>query len=92
MKPVVKWILGILVAVVLIGVFSATLIARIFLPGRGYGMMGYGWQAPMMYGGYSMMGFGVVFSGLIQLGLLVLIILGIIWLWGAIKRRDQKGN
>jgi hypothetical protein len=92
MKPIVKWILGILTVVVLIGMFSASLIARFFLPGRGYGMMGYGWQGPMMYGGYSMMGFGTFFPGLVQLGLLVLIILGSVWLWGAIKRRDQKGD
>jgi predicted house-cleaning NTP pyrophosphatase (Maf/HAM1 superfamily) len=42
---------------------------------------GYGWHMPMMYGGFGMMGFGMMlFMWLISLASLVLIGLGIAWL------------
>ncbi len=85
-----KWIVGILLGLVILGGLAMPLLARFFYPGGGYGMMGYGWGMPMMYGGYPMMGFGYVFSGLIQLGLLILVVLAIVWLWGEIKKQGTK--
>lgn len=73
--------------------------------GTGYGMMNGDWpQMPMhngfgfggggmmsMMGGGFGMGFGL-FSGLIQLGVLVLIVLAIIWLYNAIKNQNTSRN
>jgi hypothetical protein len=56
----------------------------------GYG--GYGGWMPMMGGGYGMMGSGTLLSGLIQLGVLALIVLAIIWMVRAISRQGQQGN
>ena len=91
MKPAWKWTIGIVLALLVLGGFAAPFVMQFFYPVRGYGMMGYGWQMPMMYGGYPMMGFGL-FSGLIQLGLLILIILGIVWLWGAISKQNRNSG
>ncbi len=91
MKPVWKWILGILLALFVIGWFAAPFLMGFFLPYGGYGMMGYGWHMPMHngfgFGGHMMGGFGL-FSGLIQLGVLVLIVLAIIWLYNAIRNQS----
>jgi hypothetical protein len=90
MKPVWKWIIGIGLAVVVIGLLAMPFILHPFLPLGGYGMMpgrGFAGHMPMHYGfgyGWSPMmggfGFGMLLSGLIQLGVLALIVLGIIWL------------
>ncbi len=103
MKNIWKWILGILAAVLVIGLIAMPFIAHSFFPYNGYGMMGrgfgYNWgRMPMhggygygswpMMGGYGMMGGGFFFSGLIQFGLLVLIVLGIIWLVRALQRQN----
>ena len=66
----------------------------------GYGMMsgrGPAWRMPMHYGyggGWSPMmggGFGgMLLSGLIQLGVLILIVLGIIWMVRNIGKQTQK--
>ena len=71
-------------------------------PGASAGVSGYnpGWGMPMyngfgygmMGGGYGFLGFGMLFSGLIQLGVLVLIVLGIIWLYREVKKQDQHSN
>ena len=88
MKPVWKWLIGIAVALFVIGTFAMPLFMHSFY---GYGMMsGYGptWGMPM-YGGFGFMGFGGLLSVLIQLGVLVLIVLGIIWLVGELKKQNQ---
>ncbi len=81
MKSVWKWVLGIGAALLVL--FLLQLGWWMFMPfGRYGGMMGYGgypmmggWHMPMMYGGSF--GLGMIFTGLVQLGLLVLIGLGI---------------
>jgi len=99
MKPVWKWILGILAVVLVVGLFAAPYFMHFFLPYGGYGMS-YGGHMPMHngfgFGGYPMMGgFGMgfgLFSGLIQLGVLALIVLTIIWLYNAIKNQNASKN
>ena len=105
MKSIWKWILGILAVVIVLGMLGvAPLLWHQFLPYNeygGYGMMSGGWgggrmpmhggfdgYAPMMYGGFGL-GFGGLFGGLIQLGILALIVLGIIWLVRAIARQRE---
>jgi hypothetical protein len=80
MNNIWKWAIGIASAILLI--LIPLFAGMIFLPNGGYRMMSYGdgWHMPMMYGGYGMMGFGMLFMWLISLGLLVLIGLGIAWL------------
>ena len=92
MKTSWKWFLGILAALVVIATIVIPFVVSRLYHFGGYGMMGYGWYMPMMAGGYPMMGFGMLFSALFQLGLLILIVLGIIWLVRAIGRQDQKGS
>ena len=101
MKPVWKWIIGVVVILLVLSSVAAPLFMHLFW---GYGMMsgygyGSGWSMPMMGGfafGPSMMsggfGSGWLFSGLIQLGVLTLIVLGIIWLVRELKRQDQHSN
>ena len=92
MEKTWKWIVGILLGLLVLSAFGMPLAYQLFYPARGYGMMGYGWHMPMMYGGFPAMGFGLLFAGLIPLGLLILIILGIVWLWGAIAKQHEKTN
>lgn len=101
MKPVWKWILGILAALLVIGLFAGPFIMRLFFPYSGYAMMNGGWGRMPMHNGFGfggspmMGGFGMsfgLFSGLIQLGVLALIVLGIIWLYKAIKNQDAPKN
>jgi hypothetical protein len=103
MKPVWKWIIGIAVTLLVIGSFATPFIMHSFF---GYGMMsGYSssWGMPMhngfgygpstmMGGGFGFMGFGMLFSALIQLGVLTLIVLGIIWLVRELNKQNQHGS
>ena len=81
MKNTWKWTFGIALAFIVLLIVSFAW--RLFLPYGGYGMMGYGygWHMPMMYGGYGMMGFGMLVMWLILLGVLILIGLGITWVY-----------
>jgi hypothetical protein len=84
MSKTTKWVIGIVVAIVILMPFLWQLV----FPGTygGYGMMGrggygYGMHMPMMgygYGGFGL--FGMLFMWLIPLGILALIALGIAWL------------
>jgi hypothetical protein len=101
MKPIWKWIIGIVIGVVVLGFFVMPLFIRSFY---GYGMMsGWGstWGMPMhggfgyspwtmMGGGYGFMGTGMIFPALIQLGVLILIVLGIIWLVRELRKQNQQ--
>ena len=79
MKPNFKWIIG--SALTLIVLFSSLFMWRVFMPYPAYGMMrGYGYRMPMMYYGFGMMPFGMLFMWLIPVSLLILILLGIVWL------------
>ena len=79
MKLSPKWIIG--VALVLIVLLAIPFIWWVFMPLGGYGMMrGYGYGMPMMYYGFGMMPFAMLFMWLILLGSLILIVLGIVWL------------
>jgi hypothetical protein len=79
MKLNIKWLIGIVL--VLMVLFSVPFVWQLFMPYGGYGMMrGYGYGMPMMYYGFGMMPFGMLFMFLIPLGLLTLIVLGIVWL------------
>lgn len=83
MSNTAKWVIGSVVAVIVLG-FVAPFLWQLIFPGAytGYGMMdrgyGYGMHSPMM--GWGFMPFGMVFLWLIPLGILILIILGIAWL------------
>ena len=86
MSNTVKWIIGSVIAILLLQ-FVAPFIWQLIFPNAysSYGMMGgrgygYGMHMPMM--GYSSgFGFfGMLFMWLIPLGLLALIVLGITWL------------
>jgi len=87
MSKTAKWVIGIVVAIIVLGFFVPFLWQLIF-PGAysGYGMMGrggygYGMHMPMMGYGYGGFGFfGMLFMWLIPVSLLVLIVLGIAWL------------
>lgn len=85
-----KWIVGIAVGLVALKAVFLAYFFGFVAPTGGYGMMGRRWGMPMMWGPYPMMGFGGILGGLIQLGLLGLIVLGIVWLWGAIARQNRK--
>jgi hypothetical protein len=99
-----KWILGILALLLILGGVGMPLMMGPFYGFGGYGMMsnggwgrmpmhqGYGGWSPMMGGGYGWMGVGLLLSGLIQLGLLVLIVLGIIWMVRMLNRQDRLGK
>jgi hypothetical protein len=92
MKNTWKWIIGILlgliVLAILVGVGFAFRMHSVAGGMRGwrgsddgfrqgYGMMPFGG----MHRGFGMMGFGGgIFGGLVQLGVLALIVLGIVWL------------
>ncbi len=102
MKPVWEWLLGILAAPVVLSVLATPLMMAQFYTFGGYGMMsgrGPAWRMPMHYGyggswspmmgGFGWMGGGLLFSGLIQLGVLILIVLGIIWMVRALVKQNQ---
>lgn len=80
-----KWLLGVGIILGLIVLFALPFVWQTLFHSQGFGMMGYG-RTHMMYGnGFSPMhggigfgmGFGMLFMGLIPLGLIVLIGLGI---------------
>jgi len=94
MKKVWKWIIGIVIGLVVLAVLAGAGFAfRMHNAvgglrglrgwddgvGRGFGMMPFG---GMHRGGFGMMsgGPGMFFGGLLQIGFLVLLVLGIIWL------------
>jgi hypothetical protein len=82
MKNTWKWTFGIALAFIVLLIVSFAW--RLFLPYGGYGMMGYGygWHMPMMYEGFGVMSFGMMLIiWLILLGLLILIGLGITWVY-----------
>ncbi len=86
MSKTAKWVIGIVVAIVVLQ-FLMPFFWQLIPPGAytGHGMMGrgygYGMHMPMMgysYGGFGF--FGMLFMWLIPLGILTLIVLGIAWL------------
>jgi len=93
MSKTAKWVIGIIIALVVLQ-FTVPFVWRFAFPavnGYGYGMpmmrsygFGYGMHAPMM-GGLGF--FGGIFMWLIPLGLLILIVLGIAYLW---KKLTEK--
>ena len=99
MSKTTKWIIGIVVALVVLQ-FAVPFVWHLIYPAAnayGYGMpmMRGGGYSPMMggnafgFGMHSMVGFGFggFFMWLFPLGLLVLIVLGIVYLW---KRINEK--
>jgi len=79
MKLNSKWIIGSVFTLIVL--FSSPFVWRVMVPYAGYGMMGgYGYRMPMMYSGFGMMPFGMLFMWLIPVSLLILIVLGIVWL------------
>ena len=85
MSTTAKWVIGILVAIIVLQ-FVGPFIWQLIFPGAytGYGMMGrgygYGMHMPMMGYGSGFGIFGMLFVWLIPLGILALIALGIAWL------------
>ena len=86
MSKTVKWILGIVIALVVLQ-FAMPFVWQLVFPNAyaGYGMpmmgRGYGMHGPMMGGGGFGFGFfGMLLMWLIPLGTLALIVLGIVWL------------
>jgi hypothetical protein len=96
MSKTTKWIIGIVVVLVLLQFAMPFLWQLLYPVTGGYGMMGNGYGMPMMRGGGGGMmggfghmgfGFGGIFMWLLPLGLLVLIALGIAYLW---KKLNEK--
>ena len=82
MSKTAKWIIGIVVALVVLQ-FAMPFVWQLIFPGAyaGYGMMGRGYGSGYMpMRSYGMMPLGMFFMGLIPLGILALIVLGIAWL------------
>ena len=70
-----KWMWALGIALVFIILFVPPSLLRSLFTYEGYGMMGYGWHMPIMYGG------GMMFlAWLILVSLLILSVLGITWL------------
>ncbi len=103
MSKTTKWIIGIVVAVVILQ-FAMPFVWHLIYPATGaygYGMPmmrggGFG-RSPMMGNGFgfgmnSMMGFGFggFFMWLFPLGLLALIVLGIVYLWKKINEKPAE--
>ncbi len=99
MSKTAKWIIGIVVALVILQ-FAMPFIWQLVFPvtnAYGYGMpmmRGYGYGYGMM-GGYGMhMGgfgfFGGLFMWLLPLGTLILIALGIAYLWKKLTEKPQQ--
>ena len=101
MSKTTKWIIGIVAALIVLQ-FAMPLVWQLIYPASyGYGMMrggGFGSRMPMMggnnfgYGMHSMMGFG--FGGflmwLLPMGLLILVALGIVYLWKKINEKPAN--
>ena len=83
MSKTAKWIIGIVIALLVLQ-FAMPFLWQLIFPNAdaGYGMMGrgydYGMHMPMM--GFGVMPFGMLLMWLIPLGTLALIGLGIAWL------------
>ena len=83
MSKTAKWIIGIVIALLILQ-FAMPFLWQLIFPNAytGYGMMGrgygYGMHMPMM--GFGWMPFGMLFMWLIPLGILTLIVLEIAWL------------
>jgi len=97
MSKTTKWIIGIIVVLVVLQ-FAMPFVGRFLYPSYGYGMMGGGYgmmnggmmRGGGMMGGFGHMGFsplGGIFMWLLPAGLLVLIALGIAYLW---KKLNEK--
>jgi hypothetical protein len=92
MKTTWKWFIGILIALLVLQTAIPFVWQWVFpsaggygfgmpmIPGAGAGMRGHGMFMPMM-------GFGGLFTWLIQVGLMILIALGIAFLW---KKLTEK--
>ena len=93
MSKTTKWIIGILVALVILQ-FAMPFVWQFLYSARfGYGMMGGAYGMPMM-GGYGMhLGgfgfFGSLLMWLLPLGTLILIALGIAYLWKKLTEKPQ---
>jgi hypothetical protein len=92
MSKTAKWIVGSLVAIIVLQL-AAPFLWQLIFPGIfPYGMMrgyGYGVHMPMMGYGFGFGFFGMLFMWLIPLGLLALTVLGIAWL---IKQLTAKSS
>lgn len=94
MSKTTKWIIGIVVVLVVLQ-FAMPFLWQVFYPAaNGYGFQGMpmmrGYGGPMMGGGFGHMGFGLfggLFMWLLPVGLLILIALGIAYLW---KKLNEK--
>ena len=97
MSKTTKWIIGIVVAVVILQ-FAMPFVWHLIYPTTsafGYGMpmmRGGGYGSPMMGGGFGMhsFGFGGFFMWLFPLGILTLIVLGIVYLWKKINEKPAQ--
>lgn len=84
MSKTAKWIIGIVIALLVLQ-FAMPFVWQLIFPNAytGYGMMGrgygFGMHMPMM-GGFGFGFFGMLLMWLIPLGTLILIVLGIAWL------------
>jgi hypothetical protein len=93
MSKTAKWIIGILVAIIVLQL-AAPFLWQLVFPGiyADYGMMRgyrYGMHMPMMGSGFGFGLFGMLFMWLIPLGVLAFLVLGIAWL---IKQLTAKSS
>ena len=98
MSKTAKWIIGIVVALIVLQ-FAMPFVWHLVFPATnayGYGMpmmRGNGYS-PMMGGGFGYgmhsFGFGGFFMWLFLLGILTLIVLGIVYLWKKINEKPAQ--
>ena len=101
MSKTTKWIIGIVVAVVILQ-FAMPFVWHLIYP-TSYGIVrgggfGFGSHMPMMggnsfgFGMHPMMGFGFggFFMWLFPVGLLILVVLGIVYLWKKINEKPVQ--
>ncbi|MDL1912783.1 hypothetical protein FBQ81_19160 [Chloroflexi bacterium CFX6] len=86
MSKTTKWIIGIVVAILVLQ-FAMPFVWQLFFPGA-YG--GYGMHMPMMGFGFGFGFFGMLLMWLFPIGILILIVLGIAWLVGQLT--TNKGG
>jgi len=99
MSKTAKWVVGIVIALLVLQ-FAMPFVWQLIFPATntyGYGMPmmrggGFGYGSPMMGRGFGMhsFGFGGFFMWLLPLGVLTLIVLGIVYLWKKINEKPAQ--
>jgi len=94
MSKTTKWMIGVVVALVILQFAMPFVWQLLYSASNGYGMMSRGYGMPMMSGyGLHMRGFGLfggLFMWVLPLGTLILVALGIAYLWKKLTEKPQQ--